>query len=760
MSYQVLARKWRPSTFEQVVGQEHVLQSLINALEQKRLHHAYLFSGTRGVGKTSIARLLAKALNCEQGVSAAPCGECSSCVEIAQGNFVDLIEIDAASKTKVEDTREILENVQYKPTRGRYKVYLIDEVHMLSRSSFNALLKTLEEPPEHVKFLFATTETQKLPVTILSRCLQFNLKAITVDSIKQQLTHILAQESVTHDDGSLVMIAQAADGSMRDALSLTDQAISYGDGELSQVSVQLMLGTLDPNYSLKLLNLVSVGDSAQVFSLLEEINQFAPDYDKLLKQLALDLHFASMAKVVKQSVRLSNQPQPLWQLSEQVAPEQLQLFYTIVLQGRKELPWAADQRSGFEMVILRLLTFIPAQKKTEQLVQPQVKTLKGANPTKDSAPTSELALLEQQQNSIIDQAIAIKSQSATVNREVPQEQAPVPKPPISSLPKSALDTVKKANDREQLNARSQAQPIPTVAAPDISDTSASFSDEELLNMSMAMAHEDDEHIEPVDFEPPTATHDPVNHVTTPTTNSGPISGIDQFLKARKSLKQKAKAAEHVDSQERTDVSVKKPMAAKAATSPEPLLSEPLSPESHSPIPAPSIEISEEEDIVGPVTKRVVTEQTTIDDSHSSALVDDPATLLAPNTQDYWSNLIDSMALGGRIRQLGIHSSYQIDKNKVTLTLATAHRHLGVDTAVQTLQKNLSLRLELPIELDVNIGESEEQTPYSIAQDLHQLRLSLAAQCIEQDPSIIEFIEHFGATLDQSSIKYRTIKAIN
>jgi len=363
MSYQVLARKWRPSNFQQVVGQEHVLQSLINALEKQRLHHAYLFSGTRGVGKTSIARLLAKALNCEQGVSANPCGQCSSCVEIAQGNFVDLIEIDAASKTKVEDTREILDNVQYKPTRGRYKVYLIDEVHMLSRSSFNALLKTLEEPPEHVKFLFATTETQKLPVTILSRCLQFNLKALSVSSITQQLIHILQQESMSFDDGAISMLANAADGSMRDALSLTDQAISYCDDVLTQADVQLMLGTLDPNYSLKILHAVLAQDSENIFELLEEINSFAPDYDKLLKQIALDLHFASMAKVVKQSIRLVDQPELLWEIANGASAELLQLLYSIVLQGRKELPWASDPRSGFEMVMLRLLAFLPIEKK-------------------------------------------------------------------------------------------------------------------------------------------------------------------------------------------------------------------------------------------------------------------------------------------------------------------------------------------------------------------------------------------------------------
>ena len=288
MSYQVLARKWRPRLFREMVGQEHVLQALINALDNNRLHHAYLFAGTRGVGKTTIARILAKCLNCETGVSSEPCGQCSVCTEIADGRFVDLIEVDAASRTKVEDTRELLENVQYAPTRGRYKVYLIDEVHMLSNSSFNALLKTLEEPPPHVKFLLATTDPQKLPVTVLSRCLQFNLKNMSPERVVEHLRFVLEKELVPFEEGALWHLGRAADGSMRDAMSLTDQAIAFGGGKISEAEVRAMLGTLDSTLVWKLVRALAEENPAALFAAVEELSQQAPDYSAALAELAVE----------------------------------------------------------------------------------------------------------------------------------------------------------------------------------------------------------------------------------------------------------------------------------------------------------------------------------------------------------------------------------------------------------------------------------------------------------------------------------------
>ncbi len=361
MSYQVLARKWRPRTFPEMVGQEHVLRALINALDHDRLHHAFLFTGTRGVGKTTIARILAKSLNCEQGVSSRPCGVCSACREIDEGRFVDLIEVDAASRTKVEDTREILDNVQYAPTRGRYKVYLIDEVHMLSNHSFNALLKTLEEPPPHVKFLLATTDPQKLPVTILSRCLQFNLKRLPLEQINGHLTHILQEEAVTAEPAAILEIARAADGSMRDALSLLDQAIAHGAGSLSADEVRDMLGTIDRQRVVALLRALAAGDAAALLAESAALADLAPDYSGLLNDLNGALTRIAMAQAVPAALDAQAEDgEALLALAGSMSREDVQLYYQIGLIGRRDLALAPDPRSGFDMVLLRMLAFRPA----------------------------------------------------------------------------------------------------------------------------------------------------------------------------------------------------------------------------------------------------------------------------------------------------------------------------------------------------------------------------------------------------------------
>lgn len=360
MSYQVLARKWRPHTFEQVVGQQHVLTALTNALDQGRLHHAYLLSGTRGVGKTTIARILAKSLNCEQGISSHPCGVCDTCREIDQGNFVDLLEIDAASRTKVEDTRELLDNVQYRPARGRFKVYLIDEVHMLSRHSFNALLKTLEEPPPYVKFLLATTDPQKLPITILSRCLQFHLKSLDQTQIAKQLEWVLDQEGQPFEPRAMLALAKAADGSMRDALSLTDQALAHGNGSVRLDSVLAMLGTLDHRHLHQLLEAILRQDAPATMAKITEIATLGPDFDQLHAELEGLLHRIAMAQLLPASVQEQGaDADSLLQLAKAMSPEEVQLCYQIVLGGRKDLPWAPDCRTALEMTCLRMLAFSP-----------------------------------------------------------------------------------------------------------------------------------------------------------------------------------------------------------------------------------------------------------------------------------------------------------------------------------------------------------------------------------------------------------------
>ena len=361
MSYQVLARKWRPHNFAQLAGQEHVLQALTNALDNDRLHHAYLFTGTRGVGKTTIARIFAKALNCETGVSSKPCGDCSACQEIDQGRFVDLIEVDAASRTKVEDTRELLDNVQYAPTRARYKIYLIDEVHMLSTHSFNALLKTLEEPPPHVKFLLATTDPQKLPATVLSRCLQFNLKRLQLPLIRDYLAELLGQEKINFEVPALQLLARAADGSMRDALSLLDQAIAYGSGEIKEADVRTMLGTIEHSYIVKILESLADSNAEKLLQAVTEAAERAPDFGGLLNELLSLLQQIAIAQNVPDAVDENLEArEAVFELAQKISPEDVQLFYQIGLIGRRDLSLSPDPRGGLEMVLLRMLTFRPA----------------------------------------------------------------------------------------------------------------------------------------------------------------------------------------------------------------------------------------------------------------------------------------------------------------------------------------------------------------------------------------------------------------
>ncbi|MEQ4691962.1 MULTISPECIES: DNA polymerase III subunit gamma/tau [Providencia] len=447
MSYQVLARKWRPQKFSDVVGQQHVLTALANGLEHQRLHHAYLFSGTRGVGKTTIARLFAKGLNCETGITATPCGKCANCLEIEQGRFVDLIEIDAASRTKVEDTRELLDNVQYAPARGRFKVYLIDEVHMLSRHSFNALLKTLEEPPEHVKFLLATTDPQKLPVTILSRCLQFHLKALDVAQISEQLEHILNAEGIEHDSRARQLLSRAADGSLRDALSLTDQAIAMGQGKVTADIVSQMLGTLDDEQPLAIIEALVRADGIAVMSEVEQAAVRGADWENLLVEILSLLHRIAMIQLlpaVKETDPSSTEGR-LRQIARMISPADLQLFYQTLLVGRRDLPYAPERRMGVEMALLRALAFHPknvieepiSPAPTTQLTPPTVaRTAPPARPAPaviaENSPTSQLlkareALLSSQN----------EGSNAKKNKPAAPEQA---KPAMSALERLAAVT--------------------------------------------------------------------------------------------------------------------------------------------------------------------------------------------------------------------------------------------------------------------------------------------------------------------------------
>lgn len=432
MSYQVLARKWRPRSFGEMVGQEHVLKALVNALDHNRLHHAYLFTGTRGVGKTTVARILAKCLNCETGVGSTPCGTCSACVEINEGRFVDLIEVDAASRTKVEDTRELLDNVQYSPTNGRFKIYLIDEVHMLSNSSFNALLKTLEEPPAHVKFLLATTDPQKLPATILSRCLQFNLKNMSPEKIVQHLQNILQEEMVPFDDPALWQLARSADGSMRDALSLTDQAIAFGNGKLSEVDVTSMLGTIDHKFIQNILEALISLDGQKLLTTVSTFAEHAPDYASALADLQTLLHRIAIAQALPDALDNSyGDRQQILNFASQLAPEDVQLFYQTALMGQRDLSISPVPRTAFEMILLRMLAFKP-----QGLVDIPKKPLPASSQT-TSIQTSASDNTASD-NSVSDEPLDHQTTQPQENNVASAQEEPLPeKKPLTEEPENA-----------------------------------------------------------------------------------------------------------------------------------------------------------------------------------------------------------------------------------------------------------------------------------------------------------------------------------
>lgn len=643
MSYLALARKWRPTKFNEVVGQAHVLTALENALAQNRLHHAYLFSGTRGVGKTTIGRLFAKGLNCETGITATPCGECATCKEIDQGRFVDLLEIDAASRTKVEDTRELLDNVQYKPARGRFKVYLIDEVHMLSRHSFNALLKTLEEPPEYVKFLLATTDPQKLPVTILSRCLQFHLKPINVENIQHQLEHILAAEQVSSESKALAMIAHAADGSMRDALSLTDQAIALGNGQVQQDVVSHMLGTLDTDQALHLLQAISSTQPQTVMDSIEALAQNGVEWDGLLQQLAAQLHRVAMYQALPSSIdKAQPDAEKIQWLAKSLSPQDVQLYYQIAIKGRDDLSLSPTPRVGIEMITLRMMAFRPSQASVAQVISTQPAAVAPSQPQ-----TVQPAAAPVSASQAPHAAPRVQPQPAEYER--PSAPPPsVPEPMIEPVPQPAPQSASQPEAPvQQSTVGSERKPSPMVG---------------------------------------------LRH---------------QLRSQRQGLTQKGSDPKKPDAASAKPVSVLERVAQRgqhaAQMSPYSATSVDDTPDDEAyqwrPTQNLPVETQAKSELTPTQIKRALEHEKTPE--MTEKLIHEAIEL------DQWASLIQRLHTAKLVEQLALNSTYKKNGASIELTLRPSHAHLNTDKAQSELLQALNDQLNEDCHLSVTIGEDGE-----------------------------------------------------
>ncbi|ELB2935600.1 DNA polymerase III subunit gamma/tau [Vibrio alginolyticus] len=699
MSYLALARKWRPNQFDQVVGQKHVLTALENALAQNRLHHAYLFSGTRGVGKTSIGRLFAKGLNCETGITATPCGKCDTCREIDEGRFVDLLEIDAASRTKVEDTRELLDNVQYKPARGRFKVYLIDEVHMLSRHSFNALLKTLEEPPEYVKFLLATTDPQKLPVTILSRCLQFHLKPISVDEIHQQLDYILGQEQVSAEPKALGMISHAADGSMRDALSLTDQAIALGNGAVQADIVSHMLGTIDTDQAIHLLESISSKKPQQAMDKIQQLAANGVEWDGLLQQVATQLHRIAMYQALPASLdRAQPDAEKIELLSKALSPQDVQLYYQIALKGREDLTLSPNGRVGLEMIVLRMMAFRPSNNSGANVVS--------SNCEPASSPAQSTS-----------QPKAAPAQTAAA----PRAQQPSP---AQSTPQAAPQPSSSSQPEYQASGYETVPPQYDMAPP--------------MSENPAPQHE----------TPPQQVQESVS-----TPARGGLSGLRHQLRSqRQGLQQntpqnggskKPKAASAQPESVIDRVAQLHGNSAQVSPNSAPKSTEPQVEEAYRWRPSKPVETKVNTKLTPTQLKQALEHEKTPE--MAQKLIDESL------EHNEWAKLISLMEIPKLVEQLALNSHYSKEGTTVSLLLRSSQAHLNTDRAQAELLKALNTVLGEECHMSIEIGESGE-TPLELRDRLYQEKLQQALNSLENDPNV-QFIERrFAAELDKDSVR--------
>lgn len=744
MSYQVLARKWRPKNFPEMVGQVHVLRALINALDNNRLHHAYLFTGTRGVGKTTVARILAKSLNCLEGLGSSPCGVCAACQEIDEGRFVDLIEVDAASKTKVEDTRELLENVQYAPTSGRYKVYLIDEVHMLSTHSFNALLKTLEEPPEHVKFLLATTDPQKLPATVLSRCLQFNLKCLPIDQIVEHQINILKKEGVEFEKSALVQIARAAEGSMRDSLSLLDQAIAFGGGKLLEAEVQTMLGTIAQHHVYELIDYIFANEAEKLLVKIAEIASFAPNYSEILADIINVLHRVSLAQIVPQAIDDAlGDKERVEALARGVVAADLQLYYQIALMGRKDLPHAPDQRTGFEMVMLRMLAFGPVAGESESTrnksasVSPVVsKESSGHVPTNNHQGTLQK---QSSNNSSVNQAAGSLQQQTGVQQQTGAQQQTAStagltgiqaaraamqgnadnQVPLQEIQKKKLQSDVKPQSYErpqQSFKKTQTAVQPRVAK--LPQTDQNIASEYMQYADM----QTDEQIVVSDVDAP--------YIENSTVLDSPKSKISPEVTPP--IATTAESQQLVADVKKSDVDIN--VGAKSEIKLG-LIEEPASIVETIPVETIPIE-----------TMPKLEMQQAVDNTTSPAAV--PVI-----TGVKWNDILAQLSVSGITSQLAANCSIiRQTKDELVLKLEEVFANLLNPTTKEKLGVAINQYFGVPVRLQIDLGKNEQDTPAVLAKKEKINQQKVAEQVIENDPIVTSMKSIFSAEIQPDSIQ--------
>ena len=712
MSYQVLARKWRPKNFSEVVGQSHVLTALENGLKENRLHHAYLFSGTRGVGKTSIARLFAKGLNCVNGITADPCGECENCKAIEAGNFIDLIEIDAASRTKVEDTRELLDNVQYKPVVGRYKVYLIDEVHMLSRHSFNALLKTLEEPPEYVKFLLATTDPQKLPITILSRCMQFHLKALDEPQISAHLNRVLTAENIPFDAPALDKLAKAAQGSIRDSLSLTDQAIAMGNGKVSTDVVNTMLGLLDEDQPIEIIYALHQGNGERLMKTIQTVAEKAGDWDELLAETAEKLHQIALMQLLAKNATDENDH--LGFLAKHISPEDVQFFYQVIVSGRKELASAPNRRIGAEMTLLRALAFHPkfltaAQTPKQGGLSPEQNTQKSAVENQPVSGYVDMPVLSQNiKANYSAQAQKPMAQSAVVHSSPSQ---PVSTQTTSSLNLASLAALEALNQLTQIEQSERQH----------------HHDEQ-----QAVVEETLHHLKVLDEQKnsPKMTALPVREMTPPKATQTKAAVPNPMTQQADELRQGIETVENtIDDNAEMD-----------AEEQEILDAETYRWEWSNPDLAKVDNGVRPSDIKQAMLKDVTPELR-------------EKIIQITQKQDPWTDIVERSGVVGFSKELALNCFIKSQtEDEIQLGLHSEKAHLKQDRNIKNLVDHLERLYEKPVKLSIFVEDSDVLTPMDYRKKVYQELREQARTDLQQDKKLLLLQKEFDAKLDVESIR--------